>query len=156
MAEAFLLVVRWVHTIAAVAWVGGGIFYWAVVRPTLRAGDSGGLMARVAGREFGQLVDLCLWTLVLTGAVLAFDALAAETGTVAYFVVLSAKVALVGWMFFIIRARRALPAQQGFPAHPLRVALAALGHINTAVVLGIVVFVLSDLLRWLVQRGLAS
>ena len=31
-----LLVIRWAHAVAAVAWVGGGIFYLMVLRPALR------------------------------------------------------------------------------------------------------------------------
>ena len=156
MAELFLLIIRWLHTIAAVTWVGGGIFYWVVVRPALRTGDSSGLVARLVGPEFGGLVRLCMWTLVLTGAVLALDTLSAETGTVTYFVVLSAKAALAAWMFFIVRAWRRLAPQEGRQHSSLRKAANALGHVNMAVVLGIVVFVLSDVLRWLVQRELGG
>ena len=155
MADAFLLLIRWLHTIAAVAWVGGGIFYWVVLRPAVRAGDAGSLLTRFAGQEFGQLVTVSLWTLVITGGILAFDALAQETGTVAYFSVLAAKVALVGWMFFIIVGRRrggAPPSNRGL----LRRAVSSLGSVNTAVLLGIIVLVLSDVLRWLVQRGLST
>jgi uncharacterized membrane protein len=158
LAETFLLIIRWLHTIAAVAWVGGGIFYWVVVRPALRASDSAGLLARVAGPEFGQLVLLCMWTLVITGVVLAFDRLSEETGTVAYFAMLTIKVALVAWMIFIVRARRH-PARLSFPGgtrRGLRAVSYALSHVNTVVALGIIVFVLSDLLRWLVERGLAG
>ena len=155
MAEALLLIIRWLHTIAAVAWVGGGIFYWMVVRPGLRAGDSAGVLARFAGPEFGQLVVISMWVLVITGAVLAFDRLSTEEGTVAYATVLAVKVVLAVWMFFIVQARRR-PSASPVSGGRLRAAINALGHINMAVVLGIIVFVLSDMLRWLVERSLQS
>ena len=88
----------------------------------------------------------------------AFDRLSEETGTVAYFTVLMAKVLLVAWMIFIVRARRR-PTGPSFPGRTrrgLRAVSYALGHINTAVALGIAVFVLSDVLRWLVERSLAG
>ena len=155
MADAFLLVIRWLHVIAAAAWVGGGIFYWVVVRPALKAGASDSLLSRFAGPEFGQVVNVALWVLVVTGAVLAFDRLSQDAGAVTYFTVLSVKVALVGWMFFIIQARRRRPATSP-PQGRLGKAVSALGNINMTVVLGIVVFVLSDVLRWLVERDLAG
>ena len=153
MAEAFLLVVRWLHVIAAAAWVGGGILYWVVVRPAIRSGDSTGLLARFAGQEFGQLVGICMWTLVITGLVLAFDRLSEETGTVTYAAVLSAKVLLAGWMFLIVQTRRRRGAE-GTSRRGWGKVANALEHVNMTVVLGLVVLVLSDVLRWLVERGL--
>lgn len=155
MGEVFLLAIRWVHTIAAVAWVGGAIFYWVVVRPTIRSDHPHSLLARFAGPEFGQLVRVSVWTLILTGGILAVDALSRETGTVAYASVLAVKVALAGWMFLVIatRRRRPLPAtDQG----RLRRWWGLLGHTNATVVLGLAILVLSDLLRWLVQQELAG
>ena len=151
--DAFLLIVRWLHVIAAAAWVGGGIFYWVVVRPALRAGDSTGLLARFAGPEFGQLVNLCMWTLVITGLVLAFDRLSEETGTVSYAAVLSVKVLLAGWMFLIVQTRRRRGAE-GAGKRGWGKVVNALEHVNMTVVLGLIVLVLSDVLRWLVERGL--
>ena len=152
--DIFLLLIGWLHTVAAAAWVGGGIFYWVIVRPALRPGDSTGLLARVAGPEFGQLVNVCMWTLVITGLVLAFDRLSDATATVTYSLVLAAKVALVGWMFLVVQAQRRRAAEAAGTAWGKMVR--ALGNINVTVLLGVVVFALSDLLRWLVERGLAG
>ena len=33
--DLFLVVVRWIHVVAAAAWVGGSIFYLFVLRPAL-------------------------------------------------------------------------------------------------------------------------
>jgi hypothetical protein len=97
-----------------------------------------------------------MWTLVLTGGVLALDALSLESGTVAYFSVLTTKMALAGWMFFIVQTRRGQRAQSQGRATLLRRLAHTLGHINMTVALGIAVFVISDILRFLVQRSLET
>ena len=157
MADAFLLAVRWAHAIAAVAWVGGGIFYWVVLRPAIQAEPLPQRARAFAGVEFGQLVALAMWTLVVTGGVLVFARLSEPTATVPYAAVLAVKVALSAWMFFLVVGRRRGTRPPDRPrAGPLRVAANALGHVNMTVVLGIIVFLLSDVLRLLVERGLAD
>ncbi len=155
MAEILLLIIRWLHAVAAVSWVGGGIFYWVILRPALRAGDPSGQQARLAGPEFGQLVTLAMWTLVITGAILSFDRLSAETATVTYFTVLAIKIAAAGWMFAAVwNRRRGTPAAPASAVSRRRALLGAMGGVNVTVVLGLVVFFISDLLRFLVEQEL--
>ena len=153
MTDTFLLIVRWLHGISAVAWVGGGIFFWVVMRPAVRAGEVPPALARFARAEFGQLVALCMWTLVVTGGVLMFTRLSEPSATVTYGAVLALKVALSVWMFFLSAGRR--PASPEEPRQSkFRAAANALGHVNATVVLGLVVFGLSDVLRYLVEHDL--
>ena len=157
MADAFLLVTRWLHTLAAVVWVGGGIFYWVALRPAIRSGEVPPSATRFAGVEFGQLVALAMWTLVLTGGILVFTRLSEPTATVPYGAVLAVKVALSAWMFFLTVGRRRGPAPgEEAPRGRLRSAVNALGHVNMTVVLGIIVFLLSDVLRLMVERALVQ
>ena len=156
MTDVFLLAVRWLHAIAAVAWVGGGIFYWVVLRPALRAGDASPATARLVGSEFAQLVILAMWTLVVTGGILFFSRLSEPTSTVPYGVVLGVKVALSAWMFFLTVGRRGRRSDDAQPRGSLRAAANALGHVNMIVLLGIAVFLLSDVLRYMVERGLVD
>ena len=155
MADVFLLIVRWAHAIAAVAWVGGGIFYWVVLRPALRTEGVPPAVARVAGVEFGGLVALAAWTLVVTGAVLVLARFSEPAADVPYAAVLALKIALAGWMFLLVsgRRRRGTPAD-GPPRSRFRAAANALGHVNMTVVLGVVVFGLSDILALLFERNL--
>ena len=155
MTDAFLLIVRWLHVIAAVAWVGGGVFYWLVLRPAIRAGAVPAQVSKFASMEFGQIVLMATWTLVLTGAILLFTRLSEPTATLPYGVVLGVKIALSAWMFFLTlnRAGRA-PEVSG--QGRIRSAVNALGHVNMTVVLGIIVFLLSDILRLLVEHELGS
>ncbi len=156
MTDGFLLVIRWLHAIAAVAWVGGGIFFWVVLRPALRAGEVSPALARFAGVEFGQLVALAMWTLVVTGGVLFFTRLSEPTATVPYGAVLGVKVALSAWMFVLAVGRRRGPGPSKAAGGRLRNAVNALGHVNMTVLLGIAVFLLSDVLRLLVERDLVD
>lgn len=155
MADLFLTVIGWIHALAAVAWVGGGIFYWVVLRPAVRSGALPESVSRFAAVEFGQLVVLSMWTLVITGGVLMFTRLSESTATLPYGIVLGVKVLLSAWMFFLTINRRGRRAPAG-QAGRLRSAVNALGHINMTVVLGIIVFLLSDVLRWLWVRALSG
>ena len=155
MSDIFFLAIGWIHTIAAVAWVGGGIFYWVVLRPALRGAEAPALVNRLAGPEFSQLVALAMWVLVLTGGILAFNRLAQESGTVTYVSVLGVKVALAAWMFFLVIGR-GRGREPGPPRRGLGAAVNALGHVNTTVALGIIVFLLSDILVYIVERNLGT
>jgi uncharacterized membrane protein len=154
MTDVFLLFIRWVHAIAAVAWVGGGIFYWIVLRPALSTEGVQPAVRRFIAAEFGQLVTLCMWALVITGGILAFIRLSDQAATTTYAAVLAFKVALSAWMFFVAisRGRRAA-AQANGTRGKLRAAVSALGHINMTVVLGLIVFFLSEVLRQIMERA---
>ena len=156
MTDAFLLIVRWLHVIAAVAWVGGGVFYWLVLRPAIRAGAVPAQVSKFASMEFGQIVLMAMWTLVLTGAILLFTRLSEPTATLPYGVVLGVKIALSAWMFFLTVGRRGRRLDGAQPRGSLRAAANALGHVNMIVLLGIAVFLLSDVLRYMVERGLVD
>lgn len=157
MTDAALLAARWAHAIAAVAWVGGGIFYLLVLRPAVTSGSLSSDSARAATERFGGLVKLAMWTLVVTGAVLFFTRISEPTATARYAAVLALKVALSAWMFFIaIRRRRRVAEAVTTSPGRIRAIAAALGHVNTVVILGIVVFLLSDVLRYIVEQELGG
>ena len=61
--------------------------------------------------------------------------------------------ALSAWMFFLTLNRRGR-ARHASDQGSLRSAVNALGHVNMTVVLGIIVFLLSDILRMLVENEL--
>lgn len=154
-ADYFFLIIRWLHAISAVAWVGGGIFYWVVLRPAAPADELPPGLRRIVAMEFGQLVAFCIGVLALTGIILAAQRLSEEVSSVTYVAVLAAKVALSVWMFAIVAFRRGRS-----DASPRRgrlgLAVNALGHVNVTVVLGLVIFLLSDVLQLLVERGLVD
>ena len=165
LGEGFLLLVRWIHSIAAVAWIGGSLFYVLVLRPAQRrAGAQGTAQQTEVQAQFRSLVDTCIAVLLVTGTVMLFDRLTdASTGT-AYVVTVAIKIGLALWMFAMARRRwlrrRAATAQTEPATESRRGALArgmalATG-VNLSVILGIAIFFLSDLLRFIFERGLTA
>ena len=160
--DIFLLSVRWLHVLSAAAWVGGSLFYLVVLRPAIRRNPNTprGLTS-AAGSEFKTLVDACIIVLIATGAVLAFDRLTEEAVGAAYAITLGVKVVLSLWMFLQVRAqRRRSEFLEAFgkvdepPVTGVKRALQAVSGYNALVYLGIVVFLLSDLLGLLFENGL--
>jgi uncharacterized membrane protein len=165
--DVFLLAVRWLHVLAAVAWVGGSLFYLLALRPALR---KGGQELRpvndLVGMEFRAVVDTCVVLLVLTGVVLAFGRLTSPATGIPYVATLGVKVVLALWMFALAWGRRRarqpafealVPRPEGGATAPARVRLArALTGANLIAILGVAVFLLSELLRALFENSLGA
>ena len=120
------ILLQWVHLLAAVAWVGGSLFFWLVWRPAARraaekaaaqpessseaSGPSWRAFEAAVRREFRDVVKIAVGALVLTGAVLTFDRLAGAEASLLYGVVLGLKVAAAVamiWLVGLLRPRRA-------------------------------------------------
>ena len=104
LAGAFQVVILWTHAMAAVAWVGGSVFYALVLNPALE--EVGPTEERlsllvVVGREFREVVRLAILIFVVTGGVLIFTRLSVPRVTTAYVGVLAVKIALSLWMFWL-------------------------------------------------------
>ena len=96
--------VRWIHAIAAVAWVGGSIFYLTVLRPALSDGSPPGKSLETAiNKGFRDVVDISIIALIVTGVIITFDRLSSAPITTAYYIVLGLKVATALGMFFMAR-----------------------------------------------------
>ena len=148
MADAVLLAIRWAHTLAAVVWVGGGIFYWLAVRPNVRSGALSAEHARAIGERFGKAAVLAMWVIAVSGAALFFASVSEPSVAPRYVALIAVKVALSAWMFFIaISRRKRLLEAAAQPAGRIRAIARALGHINMIVALGVIIFLASDLLR---------
>ena len=163
--EGFLLLIRWFHALAAVTWIGGNLFYVLVLRPRQRAAaGTGPVLPPETLDQFRGLIDTCIAVLLVTGIILLIDRLAdASTGT-AYVVAVSVKIGLALWMFAIARGgrrrRRIAQNQSVSPSTTRRGlatrALALMSGVNMTVILGVAVFFISDLLSFLVEKGLTG
>ncbi len=163
--DVFLLIVRWLHVTSAVLWVGGSLFYLLVLRPTLKRGSPGdGALSGALVLEFRSLVDTCIFVLILTGGILTFDRLTEGVVGVPYVSTLAAKIALALWMFYLALARRrtgrftdpprAIEPGMAF-AWWRRLAQGLSGY-NLIAILGVLVFLLADLLKVLFENALAE
>jgi len=89
---------------AAVAWVGGSVFYALVLNPALEEvgpTEERLTLLAVVGREFREVVRLAILVFVITGAVLIFTRLSVPRVTTAYVAVLAVKIGLSLWMFWL-------------------------------------------------------
>ena len=113
--------------------------------------------------QFRGLVDTCMAVLLVTGTILLFDRITDASTTTAYIATVSIKIGLALWMFAIARRRwRRRPAQTQ-PTSPsvprrglLTRAMGLMSGVNLTVILGIAVFFLSDLLRFIFEEGLTG
>ena len=150
--DVFLTIVRWLHVLAAAVWVGGSVFYLIVLVPTMRRiPDVPRALSSALGIEFRTVVVTSIVVLVATGVILAFDRLTEVEPP--YAATLGVKVVLSVWMFALARDRRrharTLDAFRGVPAPPPTLwgrIVSALSGYNMLVILGVVIFFLSDLL----------
>jgi len=122
--------------------VGGSLLYLLAVRPGLKEARP------EIDRRFRDVVQLCILTLLVTGAILTFDRLQLEPGP-AYAATLGVKVALAIWMFILAqdlasRARRRL-IERRLPADALPTRGGTPSWLILA--LGLVVLLLSDVLK---------
>ncbi len=163
LTDVFLLVVRWLHLISATAWVGGGIFYLIVLRPALRRSPGASrIINAAAATEFRALVDTCMFVLLVTGVILTMNRLTPGVVGAPYVAALGVKIALSVWMFALAWARRkrpsvmdaASPPKEAPPSGRVSLVLRAISGYNALVILGLIVFLISDLLKTLYELAL--
>ena len=152
-----LLAVRWIHGMSAVTWVGGSIFYWLIVRPAVGQSDKNTkLFFKIIGQKFRSIVNTLIGVLLITGAVLAANRLTAGSVSVSYAIVLCVKILLAIYMFYIVWFLRRSTNHDGDEvAHKGKRPLGALlVSTDAMLVAGFFVFLLSDILSALFERGL--
>ncbi len=107
---ALLVVLRFIHVLAAALWVGGGIVVLAA-RAAPGMAPLAGASSPVLGRTVGRLVGTGFAVFVVTGVLLTFNRLAEQSIDAAYVAVLVSKALLALAMF-----RLAVPGRR--PAEP--------------------------------------
>ena len=145
-----LLIIRWAHALAAVAWIGGSLFMLLAARPALRNTDPQGLVGRALAVEFRPVVTTAIAVLIVSGVILTVDRLTSDAAGFAYTAVLVAKIVLAVYAFGVAWL---LPRRREQRTGGIRRALA--GPVALTVV-GIIVIGLADVLTWLFERGLVG
>lgn len=173
LADTARIVLRWVHAVAAVAWVGGSIFYLTVLEPAIKGVE--GLSPRGAlemslGRAFRELVEICIVALSVTGVLLTFDRLSQGGVSAVYIVILAAKVMAAAGMFFIARELSRKGMWMGSPGPPTAQADSPRGKLGLLrgvwgglrvpsrllLLLGLLIFLLAIALRAVFESGLKA
>ena len=154
-----LVAIRWSHALAAVAWVGGGIFYIIVLRPAVRRAKGGDVASgRAIGEEFRGLVNTAIGVLLLTGVILSVSRLTDSAVTIPYVAVLAAKVALALYMFYVVRFLRpgVYPGDHDNGTSWVARTRGRLTGTTALLIFGVVIFGLSDVLDALFEHGLGG
>ncbi len=144
----FLVILRWLHVVAAALWLGGGLLLLA-----LRARELGTAAVPVPwGRLAGHTLRLGVAVFIITGALLTAARLSEPNVPAAYVVLLAGKTALAFAMFWL-----ALPRSRRGPEPP------ADGWSRWTrdrtfwiVVIALVVYLLSVILNELIERAVLS
>ena len=153
-----LVAIRWVHALAAVAWVGGSIFYVLVLRPVQkRSAAADPEQTRATAQEFRSLVNTAIGVLLLTGVILSVSRLTASAASIPYMAVLAAKIALALYMFYTVRfLRRGVGPEAVIEQTRWSRWRGNLTGTTSVLVIGIIVFGLADVLDALFEKNLAG
>lgn len=150
-----MVLMRWAHALAAIVWLGGGVYASIVLRPRLQVLQTGDAERLQIGlrRDFGRLVNGAMAVFVVSGVLLTFDRLSGRGATPAYAIVLAIKVALALWMFAIaqhLQRRGLVPARRGRAA----AFWWRISSPRTLLWMGAVVVLLAAILKALYERAL--
>lgn len=152
LSEWLTLAVRYGHGIAAVAWLGGSLFHAFALTPLVAAypQQMGPAMSLIKP-AYREMVDISVAVLIVTGLILMFSRIQSSEASIAWAIVLSVKIALAVWMFYVVWRRRRTtgdePQSEGFASKML-------GY-NWLLAAGLVVFMLAGVLREIVESALA-
>ena len=157
--DVFLLIVRWLHLLSAAVWVGGGLFYLLVLMPALhRTGASPHRLMTEVANEFRSLVNTCIIILLATGVILALNRLTASNTDTPYAITLGLKSILSVWMVWLVRSqqhrnRTLAPYLHGDhqSTSTFQKIVHSVSGYYAIVLLGVIIFFLSDLLKILFE-----
>lgn len=154
--DLLLIAVRWAHALAAAAWVGGGTYYLLVLRPALEVvadESSGKALRHEVAAQFKEVVDLCVITLLATGAVITFERLSRQGVDNTYLAVLGLKLAASAGMIWLSRSMaRTVPTTLPGDGAPRRLFTPA----RLALALGATIFLLASTLALVYEKGLSA
>jgi putative copper export protein len=165
--DILLLIIRWLHNISAVAWIGGGLFYLLILRGRRRGEPNGASPERSpfpAGKDavegtdssiaadFRALVYTAMGILLVTGVILTFHRLTSNFAGPAYAIVLAIKITLALYMFYLVRFLRSRSYPHDTPNPPKWLSITS--SAATVVILGLIVFLLADILAALFENAL--
>ncbi len=136
-----LLIVRWIHIITAVLWLGSSLFLWIVVIPVSKQLEVHKDFIATIVREFGGVVNISVLSLVVTGSILTTARLSIDNVSLTWISVFGIKMATVLWIFWsVFRARRSTVSKY---------------YYNSATVAGVIVFFISSLLHKIIEESSA-
>ena len=151
------LIVRWVHAISSVAWIGGSAFFACVIRPVEKTHpDAIRPILQPLSSVYRELVDISVIAIIITGLILMFDRLTGNEASPAWFIVLGLKLALAVWMFYLVWRFRQSDFNPTTQPTGLGGKLSWLIGYNAMVFLGVIIFLLASVLRTLFENSIST
>jgi uncharacterized membrane protein len=98
LSEALIVLIRWIHAMAAVLWIGSA-FAILAIRAGLPA--TGAPITDLVDRAYRDLTDVAIPIFLLTGALLTFERFSRGVPGTTYIGLLSAKLVLAFGMFHL-------------------------------------------------------
>ena len=146
-----MVMVRYAHAVAAIAWIGGSIFHAVILRPLIVVEpDKMAQAMSLITPAYREVIDIAVVTLIVSGLILTFSRIQGNEATVTWAVVLAIKIALAIWMFYIVWRRRRMSISETITQG---IASKFLGY-NAVLAIGLVIFLLANVLRELVEASL--
>ena len=159
-----LLSIRWIHLVAASMWIGGSLFYLFILGPALKKQghedrQNKGSLNNIISLNFKRMVDICLWTLVISGSVILVDRATGNHLNTMYLIAISVKLLLVTILISIIFTKRRLKFSQldDSQESPLLKKIGyRIAQWQTVAYLGLFILFITEILRFAVELSLSN
>jgi putative copper export protein len=139
--DLLLVAMRWLHALAAIAWIGAILFELLIVQPAWN-GDPPSEVLDSFDAAMREVVQGALIVFLVSGAILTFERLSRGAAGTAYVVTLGSKIVLSLFMFQVgYRFRRARGARR-------------VRGLKLLAALGLLIVLLATVLKWLFERAL--
>ncbi len=146
-----MVLVRYAHGVAAIAWIGGSIFHALILRPlTIAEPQKMAQVMSLITPAYREIIDIAVVVLTVSGLILMFARIQGNEATVSWAIVLAIKIVLALWMFYIVWHRRRSTAGASVNDG---MASKLLGY-NALLALGLIVFLFATVLRELFETSL--
>lgn len=153
--EWLMMLVRWIHTIGAVTWIGGSMFFVFIIRPLehmhpelIRP------VLRATGSTYRELVDIAVIAIIVSGLILMFNRLTGNDATPMWFIVLGVKLVIALWMFYLVWHFRQPDFNTAKISNRVIRRLSWLIGYNAIIFLGVVIFLLTSLMKTLLETSI--
>jgi uncharacterized membrane protein len=103
--EAALIALRVFHALAALIWLGGGLYYLIAIRPLSQRPESREFIQQAQAR-FQEWARTATLVMIASGTVLLFEGLSSGRGGITYAAILAGKIAAALAAFWLVSLRR--------------------------------------------------
>ena len=139
--DLLLVAMRWLHALAAIAWIGAILFELLVVQPAWNGYPPHEILDSFDA-AMREIIQAALVVFLVSGAVLTVERLSRSAAGTAYVLTLAVKIVLSLVMFQVgFRFRRARGARR-------------VRGLKILAGLGVVIVLLATILKWLYERSL--